>query len=137
MFLQQVPKMFTLRSDNWIHIGKCFPENVFLSSFTTSSLELNEVEEGKASWFQNKIFNRKIKEATLGTYFIKVTISFSRLKIIVRSNEESLVNIKMEYVFRSSRSEVFCKRCVLRNFAKLTGKHRPQACNFIKRETLA
>ena len=29
------------------------------------------------------------------------------------------------------------RKGVLRNFAKLTGKHRPQSCNFIKKETLA
>ena len=49
----------------------------------------------------------------------------------------------------SSRSEVFCKKGVLRNFTKFTGKHLcqslffnkvagpGQACNFIKKETLA
>ena len=41
---------------------------------------------------------------------------------------------------RSSRQEVFCKKRVPRNLAKITGKHlrrRSQACNFIKKETLA
>ena len=40
---------------------------------------------------------------------------------------------------RSSRLEVFCKKGVLRKFAKFTGKHlcRPKACNLIKKETLA
>ena len=48
---------------------------------------------------------------------------------------------------RSSRPEVFCKKGVLRNFTKFTGKHlcqslffnkvAGQACNFIKKETLA
>ena len=51
---------------------------------------------------------------------------------------------------RSSRPEVFCKKDVLRNFVKFTGKHlcqsiffnkvaglSPEACNFIKKETLA
>ena len=52
---------------------------------------------------------------------------------------------------RSGRPELFCKRVVLRNFAKLTGKHLcqslffnkvsglrpvPEACNFIKNETM-
>ena len=49
----------------------------------------------------------------------------------------------------SSHPEVFCRKGVLRNFAKFTGKHlcqslffnkvtglRPEACNFIKKETL-
>ena len=44
--------------------------------------------------------------------------------------------------YRSSRPEVFCKKGVLRNFAKFTGKHLRQslffnqvasACNFIKK----
>ena len=50
-------------------------------------------------------------------------------------------------IYRSSRPEVFCKKGVLGNFAKFTGKHLCQslffnkvaggACNFIKKETLA
>ena len=49
---------------------------------------------------------------------------------------------------RSSCPEMFCKKGVLRNFTKFTGKHLcqsfsfnkaagPEACNFIKKETLA
>ena len=47
---------------------------------------------------------------------------------------------------RSSWPEVFCRKVVLRNFSKFTGKHMCQrlffnkvvglACNFIKKETL-
>ena len=53
-------------------------------------------------------------------------------------------------MYRYSRPEVFCKKGVLGNFAKFIGKHlcqnlffnkvaglRPEACNFIKKETLA
>ena len=48
-------------------------------------------------------------------------------------------------MFRSSHPQVFCKKGVLRNFAKFTGKHLcqglffnkyPDACNFIKKKTL-
>ena len=49
-------------------------------------------------------------------------------------------------IFRSNRLEVLCRKSVLRNFAKLTGKHlcqslffnkvAGQACNFIKKQTL-
>ena len=52
-------------------------------------------------------------------------------------------------MYRYSRPGVFCKKGVLRNFAKFIGKHlcqnlvfnnvvglRPEACNFIKKETL-
>ena len=50
-------------------------------------------------------------------------------------------------MYGSSRQEVFCKKGVLRNFAKFTGKHLCQnlffnkvaglACNLIKKEILA
>ena len=56
--------------------------------------------------------------------------------------------LKLNY--RSSRPELLCKKSVLRNFAKFTGKHlcqrlffdkgaglRPNACNFIKKQSLA
>ena len=49
--------------------------------------------------------------------------------------------------YKSSRPDVFCQKGVLRNFAKVTGKHMCQslffnkvaggACNFIKIETMA
>ena len=35
--------------------------------------------------------------------------------------------------FRSSRPEVFCKKCVLRNFAKFTGKHLCQENTFFNK----
>ena len=60
--------------------------------------------------------------------------------------------IRSDYLLftdRSIRPEVFCRKGVLRNFAKFTGKHlrqsllfnkvaglRPKACNFIKKEIL-
>ena len=34
--------------------------------------------------------------------------------------------------YRSSRLDVFCKKCVLRNFAKFTGKHLCQSVFFNK-----
>ena len=53
-------------------------------------------------------------------------------------------------MFQKQSPEVFYKKGVLRNFTKFTGKHlcqslffnkvaglRPEACNFIKKETLA
>ena len=61
------------------------------------------------------------------------------------SNIYSYKNLKLYFKYRSSRTEVFYKTVVLRNFAKIPGKHlcqslfliKPQACNFIKQETLA
>ena len=56
--------------------------------------------------------------------------------------------LKSWAMFRSSRSEVFCEKDVLRNFAKFTEVHLCQsvffnkiagliACKFVKKETLA
>ena len=55
-----------------------------------------------------------------------------------------------DFFFRSSRPEMLCKKGVIRNFAKFTGKQpsqrlffnkvaglRPKACNFIKKESLS
>ena len=49
---------------------------------------------------------------------------------------ESTIRCRLTY-FRSSRPEVFCKKGVLRNFTKFTGKHLCQSLFFNKRETLA
>ena len=59
----------------------------------------------------------------------------------------SLLNVCVCSIYRSSRPEVSCKKDVLRNFAKFTGKHlcqnlffnkvAGQVCNFIKKEVLA
>ena len=39
---------------------------------------------------------------------------------------------KNQYIFRSSRPEMFCKKVFLRNFAKFTGKHLGQSLFFNK-----
>ena len=39
-------------------------------------------------------------------------------------------------IFRISRPEVFCKKVVSKNFAKVTGKHLCQSFIFNKKETL-
>ena len=53
---------------------------------------------------------------------------------------KNLPNFAFVTNIRSSRREVFCKKCVLRNSAKFTGKHLyqslPEACNFIKKESV-
>ena len=40
--------------------------------------------------------------------------------------------VKLNKVYRSSRPEVFCKKVVIRNFAKFTGKHLCQGVFFNK-----
>ena len=68
------------------------------------------------------------------------------IKKIIRSN---LSKTSAQINYRSSRPELFCKKGVLRNFPKFTGKHlcqrlffnkvaglRPNACNVIKKESL-
>ena len=44
---------------------------------------------------------------------------------------------EMKISYRSSRPEVFCKKGVLRNFSKFTGKHLCQRLFFFKKESLA
>ena len=65
-------------------------------------------------------------------------------------NVRRWVEVVPSFQIRSSCQQVFYQEDVLRNFAKFTGKHlcvlslfsskvaglRPQACNFIKKETL-
>ena len=44
-----------------------------------------------------------------------------------------IVKIRMtQYTYRSSGPEVFCKKAVLRNFTKFTGKHLCQSLFLIK-----
>ena len=62
--------------------------------------------------------------------------------MVVQSN-----SLRWQISSRSSRPEVFCKKSVLRNFAKFTGKYLSQCLffnkkdlsllNFIKKEALA
>ena len=71
---------------------------------------------------------------------IVISEIYGQLKKALRS----LANLISKGIYRSSRPEVFSKKCFLRNFAKFTGKHlfsfnivaglRPEACNYIKRE---
>ena len=44
----------------------------------------------------------------------------------LKNNEEKFREL-VSVIFRSSRSKVFCKKGVLRNFAKFTGKHLCQS----------
>ena len=48
------------------------------------------------------------------------------------SNQSPITRRKDRSMFRSSRQEVFCKKGVLRNFAKFTGKHLCQSLFFNK-----
>ena len=43
----------------------------------------------------------------------------------------------LQFLLRSSHRRCSARKGALRNFAKPTGKHLPQTCNFIKNETLA
>ena len=83
---------------------------------------------GAKDFISTCVFFRRI------TFFIKIQIFWHRIFSI----------------FQKQPPEVFCKKGVLKNFAKFTGKQlcqiltfnkvagpRSQTCNFIKRETLA
>ena len=51
---------------------------------------------------------------------------------ISTEKRRTLMKAFIEIQFRSSRPEVFCKKRVLRNFAKFTGKHLCQSLSFNK-----
>ena len=59
-----------------------------MSSFTTSSARFSKFDAGNVILFQIKVFSRNIRETTLATYVIKVTVrpSFTRLSVIRRIN---------------------------------------------------
>ena len=59
-----------------------------MSSFTTSSARFSKFDAGNVILFQIKVFARNIRETTLATYVIKVTVrpSFTRLSVIRRIN---------------------------------------------------
>ena len=79
--------------------------------------------------------------------------NFSRSVLHQKISHQKKLNFKQNKTYikqskdRSSRPEVFCKKGVFRNFAKFIGKHlcqslffnkkRPEACNVIKKGTLA
>ena len=87
------------------------------------------------SCFNNKLLTKKLNTKQLSLSCNKDHITY----VIVK---KYFVTIS-----RSSHPEVLCKKGVLRNFAKFRGKHlrqslflknvAGQACNFIKKETLA
>ena len=53
-----------------------------------------------------------------------------QINSICTKSVEKVVYFRNYVSFRSSRSEVFCKKDVLKNFAKLTGKHLCQSLFF-------
>ena len=81
--------------------------------------------------------NKKETNILLSTRFLLHVgiLHFSRKsfvrKILWGSNVNvSCYEIEFRAIHRSSRQEVFCKKGVLRNFAKLTGKHLCQSLFF-------
>ena len=107
---------------------------------------LRNLEKFRVSFF-NKVAGQRqainfIKKETLAQVF---SCEFCEISKNTFSYRAPLVAAS-----GSSGPEMFCKICALSNFAKSTGKHlrqslllykiaglRPQACNFIKKETLA
>ena len=63
--------------------------------------------------------------ATGGVLYEKVLLEISQ-----NSQENTCARVSM--LCRSSRPEVFCKKCILRNFAKFTGKYLCQSLFFNK-----
>ena len=78
------------------------------------------------------LFVEKCKEAVARKFsikkmFLRQTCNFFKKEAVIETIKEAVL-IDAFIWFRSSRPEVFCKKSVLRNFAKFTGKHlRPAA----------
>ena len=55
--------------------------------------------------------------------------------LVITFHLTNIINLSMKleaFPFKSSRSEIFCKKCFLRNFAKFIGKHLCQSLFFNK-----
>ena len=88
-------------------------------------------------------YNKKHFTSAFQVFYIRTRSSYSKAFIYWKLYVKKLQDAKL----RSSCPEVFYKIGVIRNFAKLTGKHLCQrlffnkvsglACNFIKKESLA
>ena len=72
-------------------------------------VDIKPIYLNKGYLFQNKIY-----------YLDKIYLCFAKIKFSKHT------------LYRSSRPEVFCKKGVLRNFAKFTEKHRYQSFFFNK-----
>ena len=53
-------------------------------------------------------------------------------KALLLKKKTFLILLQLLLIYRSSRAEVFCKKGVLRNFEKFTGKHLCQGLFFNK-----
>ena len=76
------------KSESINNIVKYFQRKYSLVHFFTSSKTFSEFDLGNTILFQIKVFDEKIKGATLAMYLIKRTVrsSFMRLRIIMQIN---------------------------------------------------
>ena len=72
------------------------------------------------------------KITSTNIYFNVTHVLYQNSAYILFLLRVNTFGVKIRSVFRSSRSEVFCKKCVLINFAKFTGKHLCQILFFNK-----
>ena len=115
-------------------------------SFSFHRVSTDEVKKDIRGLKNNKSVDKEIpiqisKESDLTFDILKNCVNKS---IETDCFQDSLKNANITPIFRSSRAEVFCKKGILKNFTKFTGKHLCQslffnkaAGNFIKKETLA
>ena len=90
------------------------------------------VSQWKSPWFYfRKIFQIKAYLRKMKYRFLCYCIFHFLPTIIISSWLDQI------YIFRSSRSEVFCKKKILRKFANFTGKHLCQCLFLIKVATLS
>ena len=101
-----------------------------LAKYTFSYL----VGEGASSLIIN--FEQVIKPFLVWNIYFTFFLSVDDCPFYKRTIKSNCVLLLCHVRVRTSRKEVFCKKGVLRSFAKFTGKHFCQSL-FFKKETLA
>ena len=89
------------------------------SDVTDSQTESNSIRNFW-NWFCCNVFT------------IKVEVYYGFVYFMITPCNYFIIPMRKLFIFRSSRPDVFCKKGVLKNLTKLTGKHRCQSVFFNK-----
>ena len=120
---KQPPEVFYVRKGNFAKFtGKHLCQSIFLKKAQACNFIKKET---LAQVFSCEFWN--ISKNTFFTEHIRTTASGESFKIIII---QSPYFHRSKNLYRSTRPEVFCKRGVLRKFAKFTGKQLCQRLLF-------
>ena len=110
------------------------PECITKLAWNVKIKSVHELEMLKICWFIY-LAQTKLRSYNVDLRPSKVVISFWYLPCIVALKSHNTIirnRLLLTICSRSSRAEVFCKKDVLRNFAKFTVKHQCQRLFLIK-----